>query len=122
MQKRFLTIAIVVGIAAAVIAFAIGPAAEAQDKPNNYKNLQFFPKDVPKKKLKARMKVIAKATGRTCDDCHDTDDFSKDTAKKKIGRKMMKLTRAANRQLKKDGIKHKIDCVTCHQGKPKPSK
>jgi peptidoglycan hydrolase CwlO-like protein len=123
MHKRIFTAAIAVGLAAAIVAFAVGPTAIAQDKKDSgYKNLQVLPKNIEKKVLKNRMKAIAKATGKSCEDCHDTDDFSKDTDLKKAARKMMKMTSAINSQLKKDKIKKTVDCVTCHRGEAKPSK
>lgn len=121
MTKRILTALLIAGVACAVIAFSVAPSA-AQDKAKGYKNLQVIPKDIDKKTLKKRMKAIAKATGKTCEDCHDTDDFSKDSKLKKQARKMMKMTAAINKELKKAKVKGKVDCITCHAGKEKPAK
>ena len=123
MRTRILTVAIVAGFAAAAIAVAVGgTSALAQDKPSNHKNLQIFPKDIAKKELKAKMKAMAKAVGKSCEDCHDTDDFSKDTDMKKVARKMLRMTGEINVQFKKDKVKESVNCATCHAGKEKPSK
>ena len=84
------------------------------------KNLKVMPADTPIKDVRKRMKEISKAVGLKCEKCHEQPAFEKDTPMKEKAREMMRLTESINAQLKKDGFKDKIDCVTCHAGEEHP--
>ena len=103
-----------------VTAFALyqGPV----DAANGYQNLKVYPADVDKKVPKSDMKSYAKALGVKCDGCHDTSAFDADTKMKKEARQMIRMNRAINKRLKKNGAKAQVTCNTCHQGKEHPSK
>ena len=67
------------------------------------------------------MKSISKALGVQCDFCHDMSaGMDKDTEHKNQARNMMRMTAKANAQLKKDGFKAQVTCMTCHQGNKEP--
>lgn len=86
------------------------------------KNLKVLPASMSKKEIKKVMKSISKAVGKSCDECHDLEDFSKDTKMKKEAREMFRLASSINARLKKDGFKAQVTCNTCHRGKAKPEK
>jgi len=113
--SKFLYGVIVAGFAALVYAFAVqAPVANAGE----LENLQIFPKNTSKKDMKKAMKKISKALGVECEYCHDMDDMAKDTKPKKISRSMMRMTNQLNQKFFKG--KHRITCVTCHDGQKEP--
>ena len=117
MTNRILLALIVVGLFAFATALSISPEAEAQGE---LKNLKVLPKSLSKKEVKKIMKSISKATDKSCDDCHELEDFSKDLPMKKKARQMMRMVNTINAKLKKDGFKKRVKCDTCHRGKAKP--
>lgn len=87
------------------------------------KNLKIYPKDPDVAQIKKDMKVMAKATGHQCEECHkDLEDLAADTPMKEKARQMMKMVGSINATLKKDGFKEQVTCNTCHAGQKKPKK
>jgi hypothetical protein len=87
------------------------------------KNLKIYPKDTDVAQIKKDMKVMAKATGHQCDECHkDLDNLEADTPMKEKARHMMRMVGTINASLKKDGFKEMVTCNTCHAGQKKPKK
>jgi hypothetical protein len=107
-------LAVFVGI---FVLSGLGPARA--DKP--LVNLKVYPKGTSRDTIKKDMKVLAKAVGKKCDDCHVLPNFDTDTELKEEAREMMRMTNQINAQLKKDGFKDTIGCATCHRGEEKPS-
>ena len=117
MRDKILIGAVVFGLLGFIYAMTLAPqTASAGDG----KNLQVLPKSMDKKQLKKVMKTISKAVGKSCDECHELEDFSKDTPMKEKAREMFRLADAINARLKKDGYKHPVNCNTCHRGEAKP--
>jgi hypothetical protein len=109
------------GLLLAIIAFVFQPDASAQgDDPGL--NLEIYPKGTSRKEIRAHMKDLAKAVGKKCNDCHNTKAFEEDNELKEKARSMMRLERALNARLKKDGSKVRVRCETCHRGEEKPSR
>ena len=104
-----------------------GPPASAPPPP---KNLQVFPKEIPRPQLIANMKMFSQSLGVRCTYCHvgtegqpATMDFASDAKKEKLtARKMLLMTRRINEQ--DFGVKSftdvKVTCFTCHRGSTKP--
>jgi hypothetical protein len=84
------------------------------------KNLKVYPKGTKKKAIKKDMKSMAKALGVQCDHCHDMGSMDKDTPMKNKARTMMRMMKSANATLKKNGMKGRVTCNTCHRGKKEP--
>jgi thioredoxin reductase len=94
------------------------------------KNLQVFPKDIPREELIARMKGFTRALGVRCNHCHvvtatepkEEFDFASDAKdEKRNARTMILMARAINKtwvpRVAKDAS---VGCWTCHRGKPEP--
>lgn len=126
MNRPLFTLSAAVWMAAAP---AIGqPPAE------ELKNLQHFPKDIPRPKLVQRMREFSFALGVRCQHCHaggdgvsfDGVDFASDEkAAKKKARAMLKMTDQINGTLlaqipARAEPAVTVDCVTCHRGLPLP--
>lgn len=118
MGNRLFLAAAGLGIAALVLIFAFSPAPA--DAAGDGKNLKVLSKDLTKKQIRNIMKEISKAVDKSCDECHDLDDFAKDNDLKKKARDMFRLTNSINARLKKDGFKKRINCRTCHAGEAIP--
>jgi len=106
----------------AFVATSVTAIMSSADAAGDGKNLQVLSKDLTKKEIRALMKEVGKAVGKSCDECHDLEDFSKDGDMKKKAREMFKLTNSINSRLKKDGFKKRVKCVTCHAGDAVPKK
>lgn len=117
MRSKIYAAAAILGLCGFVYAVVVGPSPAAADE---LKNLQVLPKTLSKKQLKDIMKKVGKAVDKSCDDCHDLEDFSKDTEMKKTAREMFKLTNAINARLKKEKLEGRVTCNTCHRGEAKP--
>lgn len=116
---------------AAALLLAGGTAAMAQI-PDEFTNLQVFPKDVGKQDLIIAMRNFSMGLGVRCTHCHvvktdgetSTMDWaSDDLAPKKDARRMMQMVATINTQLlpedkDKDGLR--VQCVTCHRGLTNP--
>lgn len=123
------------GLLAVTILLATVPVVNAQ-MPDEFKNLKVLPGDVGKDELVATMKNFAISLGVRCDHCHvgppegslDKFDFASDEKPAKdITRVMMRMTQAINGdhldKVEKPGSTAvRVDCATCHRGKPLPAK
>jgi tetratricopeptide (TPR) repeat protein len=94
-------------VLAACLALPLGAGrAHAQMKlPDEFKNLQVLPKDIPKPELVNIMKGFTAALGVRCENCHvekpgeDQFDFAADDkAEKKTARVMMKMVQDINQK------------------------
>jgi ethanolamine utilization microcompartment shell protein EutL len=116
--RRLWLAAIAAGAIATVLAFAFQPGAAGAQK--SAQDLRVLPEGTSLAEVRKQMKVMAKAVGKRCDDCHDVKAFDKDSEMKEVGREMMRLVEATNARLAREGFKARIDCATCHRGKEKP--
>ena len=92
--------------------------AEPQDPPAEkfFKNIKAL-KGVPQSQIGALMDSYNKALGVGCNYCHVAGDLPNDTKPehKSTVRDIM-MTREIN-----DKYHHRVDCMSCHQGKAKPA-
>lgn len=91
------------------------------------KNLQVFPKDIPRPQLIANMKLFSQSLGVRCTFCHVGEegklDFPSDgKQEKRTARKMLAMVHRINEQDfgVKDFANVKVTCFTCHRGSTKP--
>ena len=91
------------------------------------RNLQVFPKDIPRPQLIANMKLFSQSLGVRCTYCHVGEegklDFPSDAKKEKqTARKMLAMVHRINEQDfgVKDFANVKVTCFTCHRGSTKP--
>jgi hypothetical protein len=72
--------------------------------------------------LALQMGVFTASLGVGCSHCHDPNNWgSDDNPKKAVGRRMRGMVGAINKHFA--GVKNpEIGCMTCHQGKPSPSR
>ena len=91
------------------------------------KNLQVFPKDIPRPQLIANMRLFSQSLGARCTFCHAGEegkmDFASDAKNEKlIARRMLVMTHRINEQDfgVKDFAGAKVTCFTCHRGSTKP--
>jgi hypothetical protein len=108
--------------------------ATGQPPAQELKNLQYFPKDIPRPKLVQRMREFSFSLGVRCQHCHaggdgvsmEGVDFASDEkAAKKKARAMLKMTDQINGTLLAQVPSRTeptvvVDCVTCHRGLPLP--
>ena len=92
--------------------------AQAQDQPAEkfFKNIKAL-KGVPRGQIAGLMDSYNKALGVDCDYCHLGSNLADDSkpAHKATVRDIM-MTREIN-----DKYHHRVDCMSCHQGKAKPT-
>lgn len=95
--------------------------------PQPPKNLQVFPKDIPRPQLIANMKMFSQSLGVRCTYCHVGEegklDFPSDGKKEKLtARKMLAMVHRINQQDfgVMDFANVKVSCFTCHRGSTKP--
>lgn len=91
------------------------------------RNLQVFPKDIPRPQLIANMKLFSQSLGVRCTYCHVGEegklDFPNDGKKEKlVARKMLAMVHRINQQDfgVTDFANVKVTCFTCHHGSTKP--
>lgn len=115
------------------LALAVPTIAGAQI-PEKFTNLQFFPKDIPRDTLVAKMRSITGALGVRCNYCHtggtgqglEGVDFASDEkVEKQQARQMMEIARRINGELltnmpERSSPPIAVECVTCHRGQPFP--
>jgi hypothetical protein len=109
----------------------------AAPRPTQFKNLQVFPKDIPREQLIEIMKSFTRSLGVRCEFCHVVTatepkqefDFAADTNEHKvIARTMIRMVQDVNgkwlMQLPEDERpkpgEMKVTCWTCHRGQKKP--
>ena len=121
--------------AAATLCVAGGARVDAQgQQPAGFKNLQVFPKDVPRDVVIAAMKNFTRALNVRCPFCHvgeegaplEKFDFVSDTKPtKQIARAMMRMTAEINAHVGKaipdaPSNGYQVTCFTCHRGAEHP--
>src|ERR1044072_3649448 len=92
--------------------------AQAQDQPAEkfFKNIKAL-KGVPSSQIAGLMDSYNKALGVSCEYCHVAGDLPNDSKPAhKLSVRDITMTREIN-----DKYKHAVDCMSCHQGKAKPS-
>jgi predicted trehalose synthase len=108
---------------------------------SEFKNLQIFPKDIPRDELIAAMRGFTRSLGVRCNHCHvvtatepkEVLDFPADTkAEKRVARVMLQMTQQINsawmdRVEQAEGHpvtpgenEMRVMCWTCHRGKTEP--
>ncbi|MHC4908963.1 MAG: c-type cytochrome [Planctomycetota bacterium] len=119
-------------LAVGALLLLIGGGDAAAQIPDEFTNLQVFPKEMGKRELISVMRDFAGALGVRCNHCHVGEsvdslegyDFASDDLEpKQVARAMMKMTREIN-----DGLLPKtgrdslmrVRCVTCHRGVLEP--
>jgi hypothetical protein len=107
-----------------------------------FKNLQIFPKDIPRDELIAAMRSFTRALGVRCNHCHvvtatepkEVLDFPSDAKEeKRVARVMLQMTQQINgawmnRVEQAEGhapaaggtTEMRVMCWTCHRGKTEP--
>ena len=127
-MPRFLGKALV--LAATVVALSTVAGAQI---PDEFTNLQVFPKDIKKEDLVNAMKGFSMGLGVRCWFCHEGegDDLSKydfpsdEKEHKNIAREMLRMTMMINQKFISKVAHHeeviRVQCVTCHRGKEKPT-
>lgn len=96
----------------------ITTGAFSQDSPAEkfFKNIQAL-KGVPASQIAGLMDNYNKALGVSCEYCHVAGDLAKsDKPTHKLSIRDIQMTREIN-----DKYKHSVDCMSCHQGKAKPT-
>ena len=91
---------------------------QAQDPPAEkfFKNIKAL-KGVPSSQIAGLMDSYNKALGVSCEYCHVAGDLPNDSKPAhKLSVRDITMTREIN-----DKYKHAVDCMSCHQGKAKPS-
>ncbi len=98
--------------------------------PDEFTNLELFPKDIGKRELVSAMRSFASALGVRCNHCHvgpenlEGMDFATDELEhKRVARAMMQMTDAINNKLLPATgreVTLRVRCVTCHRGITKP--
>lgn len=110
------------------------PLVASSQIPETFTNLQFFPKDVARDTLVAKMRGITGALGVRCSYCHTggngqglegVDFASDDKVEKKKAREMMNIAKRINTELlanlpDRESPAVNVECVTCHRGLPIP--
>jgi predicted trehalose synthase len=122
-------------------------AAPATATASQFKNLQVFPRDIPRDELIAAMRVFTRSLGVKCNHCHvvtatepkEELDFASDAKEeKKVARVMLRMTMELNQTwlprvemaeghaaeavnvTPQQAPSARIGCWTCHRGKAEP--
>lgn len=126
------------------------PPAAPAGPPPGFKNLQVFPKDIPRDRLIAAMKGFTAGLGVRCNHCHvvtatepkEVFDFPNDTkAEKRVARVMIQMVAQINgtylprveaaehgednpaaptAAAVPDEADNRVACWTCHRGQKEP--
>jgi hypothetical protein len=117
----------------AAIGSCFGASANAQEKDEKPKNLQYFPKTTERGDLIQIMRTFSFSLNVRCSYCHaakSTDkpedlDFSSDEKEqKKIARNMLRMVDVINQDYiakLSSQTQNRVFCVTCHNGLGKPN-
>ncbi len=136
-----LIFALIVFLGCTTTATAPQQQAAAATK-SEFKNLQIFPKDIPRDELIAAMRNFTRALGVRCNHCHvvtatepkEVLDFPSDAKEeKRVARVMLQMTQQINgawmdRVEQAEGHapaaaserEMRVMCWTCHRGKTEP--
>jgi predicted trehalose synthase len=135
-MKKLLPFVLILGCASQTATPAPQAAANTQSE---FKNLQVFPRDIPREQLLAAMRSFTRSLGVRCNHCHvvtatepkEVLDFPSDAkTEKQIARVMLRMTSEINQTWmnrvevaeghapKPDNMR--VSCWTCHRGKTEP--
>ena len=117
-----------------VLIGALQQAAQPAQPEWKARNLQYFPKDIPRQQLIQRMREFSFALGVRCEYCHagnpagplDPATFALDDKPAKLkARAMLRMTEQINGSFlqaipSRAEPRVSVDCVTCHRGLPLP--
>ena len=117
-----------------VLMGALQQAAQPAQPEWKARNLQYFPKDIPRQQLVQRMREFSFALGVRCEYCHagnpagplDPAMFALDDKPAKLkARAMLRMTDQINGSLlqaipSRAEPRVVVDCATCHRGLPLP--
>lgn len=115
-----------------VLAVLVAATAATAQVPDEFTNLQVFPRDVGKRQLINVMKEFSSALGVKCTHCHvmtvpgdfnSIDWASDDLLVKDEARGMMRMVGKLNNELVPQAMGkpvQRVQCVTCHRGLPDP--
>ena len=136
-MKKLLPLILILGCASAAPQ-AQAPASNTGVQ-SEFKNLQVFPRDIPREQLIAAMRGFTRSLGVRCNHCHvvtatepkEVLDFPSDAkTEKKIARVMLRMTAEINRTWMarvEEAEGHapepgsqRVGCWTCHRGKTEP--
>jgi hypothetical protein len=118
MKKRLKLIPLALVMIVLAYDFIVGGAQAAQNQP--LKNIQVL-KGLSSDQVLLLMGEYNLALGKNCDYCHDMRALEKgEKPQHKKALEMIKMTRDINAAIKAT-YKINIDCMSCHQGKAKPS-
>jgi class III cytochrome C family protein/photosynthetic reaction center cytochrome c subunit len=118
MKKRLKLIPLALVMIALAYGFIAEGAQAAQNQP--LKDLQVL-KGLSPDQVLLLMGKYNLALGRNCDYCHDMKALDKgEKPEHKKALEMIKMTRDINAAIK-NTYKMSVDCMSCHQGKAKPS-
>ena len=118
MKKRLKLIPLALVVIALAYDFIAGGTQAAQNQPS--KNLQVL-KGLSPDQVLLLMGEYNLALGQNCDYCHDMKALEKgEKPQHKKALEMIKMTRDINAAIK-NNYKISVDCMSCHQGKLKPS-
>ncbi len=116
----------------AVALFLVLASPAAAQIPDTFRNLQVFPKEIPKAQLVEEMRRFSMSTGLRCEGCHTgkggpglegMDWASDEKETKRTARAMLKMVRAINGEhLARLGRPKPLEvtCATCHRGVARP--
>ena len=143
-MKKILSIALLILGCTTATTTTPTPAATTASQ---FKNLQVFPRDIPRDDLIAAMRVFTRSLGVRCNHCHvvtatepkEVLDFPSDAKEeKKVARVMLRMTTELNGAwlprveqaeghaepvhavTPQEAVSGRIGCWTCHRGKTEP--
>ncbi len=121
------------------------PATTPAAAQSQFKNLQVFPKDIPRDQLIAAMRGFTRSLGVRCNHCHvvtatepeEKLDFPSDAKEeKRVARVMLRMVQQINGQWMERveeaeghtpaearaeaAAQQRVSCWTCHRGKTEP--
>ena len=121
---------------------ATAPQQQAAATTSEFKNLQIFPKDIPRDELIAAMRSFTRALGVKCNHCHvvtatepkEVLDFPSDAKEeKRVARVMLQMVQQINgawmdrvEQAEEHApaaggaTEMRVACWTCHRGETEP--
>jgi hypothetical protein len=135
-MKKLLPVLLILGCTTAQTATTPAPAAAVKSE---FRNLQVFPRDIPRDQLIAAMRGFTRSLGVRCNHCHvvtatepkEVLDFPADMkTEKQVARVMLRMTSELNQTWmnrvqvaeghtpKPDS--QRVSCWTCHRGKAEP--
>jgi hypothetical protein len=146
-MKKILPLVLILGCTTMHDGTPAQPQANAAAAPQGFKNLQVFPRNIPREELIASMRIFTRSLGVRCDHCHVVTatepkqvlDFPSDAKEeKKIARVMLRMTMELDgtwmpRVAAAEGhpgtpkmvppqqaVTGRVGCWTCHRGKAEP--